>query len=136
MFGDASMDLTDFRWLPGERLWMRPSVPGPRLEVTIAGDEAGPDPARLPVAEAVLAGLEAVTRAAVGYLDYFVHRPHFGCRGDWCLDGLAFGRGGDEPPNEFEAGFTVEDDPYGWWTVTMRHTPRGNVPFAFARRQG
>ena len=136
MEGAIMLNLSEFNWLGGEHVWMRPGLPGPRLEIVIAGDESGPQATRLPLVEPVLAEIASVERKASGYLDVFVHRPKFAPTSDWYLDNIDFGRGASDALDEFTAYFSIEEDLYGLWSVRMRHTQHaGIVPKAFTRRQ-
>lgn len=129
------IDLTTFNWLPGERVWMRPSVPGRRLEIVIGGNKEGPDPARVLLAEDVLPHIEQAERKATAYLDAFVDRAKFARNEEWFLDSIEFGRCDDEPLDEFVTYFALDEDIYGLWSVRLRRTQHaGIVAVMFARR--
>jgi hypothetical protein len=130
------IDLTTFNWLASERVWMRPCLPAPQLEIVIAGDEQAPDTARVLLANEVLKRTDVVQKEATAYLDAFVDRRKFAPNGEWFLVSVEFGRRGDEPYDEFLAYFYLEDDTYDLWSVLLRHTRHaGVVPKAFSRQQ-
>jgi hypothetical protein len=130
------IDLSRFNWNAGEGIWIRPSPPGPQPEVVIAGDEQGPEPSCLPIAEAVLTDIDGVIKHAAKHLDTFVDRTRFARDSEWYLDAVEFGCRVDQPKDEFVAYFSLEEDTYGLWSVLLRRTDHaGIVIVSFSRRQ-
>ena len=88
------------------------------VEVLLAGDDHGPDPKWLSLAESVSAQVEQFVLEATTYLKSFVDGGRFGCPGDWSLEWMEFGRNIDSKMQcPFELVFVLDEDIYGGWGV-------------------
>jgi hypothetical protein len=106
------------------------------VEVLLAGDDRGPDPEWLSLAERVCAQVDRFVAEATAYLRAFVDGSRFDCPGDWSLEWLEFGRDAhSNMQRPFELVFVLDEDTYGGWGVLFADAgePVGYWPNQFRR---
>ena len=128
--------LKPVQYLEAENAWLMSSEPDWCCEIIIAGDAAGPAPARLAFLERIISKLGDVERQARDYLDAFVDRGRFANGEAWYFEGVEMGRDPAAPISELIMQFSLgEADIYGCWTVTMQEHQARICPVEFRRRQ-
>ena len=113
--------------------WTFHTEPPNSVEVVIEGDGNGPPPDTKALCTRITNDLPKYLAEAKEYLRTFISAPHFESKGDWSVDGLRFCDG----DRTFVVELSLEDDVYGYWTVTFRNQPAElrAWPYQFARRQ-
>lgn len=101
----------------------------------LAGNDSGPDPARLDLAAQAVLRLGPLEAAARRYLRAFVDEGKLDGPGVWHLEWLEFGRQPDEPAEPFELILVHEGDGYGGWGVRFFCGSAGWRPWEFRRFQ-
>lgn len=128
----ASISWDQLRLLDGGE-WRLDTDPPKTVEVVIEGDSNGPAPDAKALAIRIVANFPTFFTEARGYLETFILPSHFDSKGHWSSDGLRFCDG----DRTFEVELSLEDDVYGYWTVTFANEPRRQQarPIRFARNQ-
>lgn len=113
--------------------WRLDTEPPNSVEVVIEGNAIGPVPDAKALATRILGDLPTFLTEARGYLETFILPSHFDSKGHWSADGLRFCDG----DRTFEVELSLEDDVYGYWTVTFASLPGRQQarPIRFARNQ-
>lgn len=127
--------LKPVQYLEAENVWLMSSEPDRHCEIIIAGDAAGPVPARLAFLERIISTLGDIEKQARDYLDIFVDRGRFANGEAWHFEGLEMGRDPAAPISELIMQFSLEADIYGFWTVTLQEQQARIYPVEFRRRQ-
>ena len=127
--------LKPVQYLEAENVWLMSSEPDWHCEIIIAGDAAGPAPARLAFLERIIPKLGDIEKEARDYLDIFVDRGRFANGEAWYFEGFEMGRDPAAPISELIMQFSLEADIYGFWTVTMQEHEARIYPVEFSRRQ-
>lgn len=108
------------------------------VRVYLSDEEGEICRAQAAVAAAVTASLASLRDAASAYLDLFVDRGKACGRAQepWWLDEVEFRDQTEEETVCYALHFSLHGDDGGLWTVGMRASADGHLPFRFERRQG
>ena len=123
------------RYIEKEKAWLVPPSNGQALEILVSGDSSSPDGEQLVFSNTVLPLLALASAKATALLDQFVDRSRFATGSEWELVGIRFGGPLGMPKDHYKLLFSIKDDLYGEWSVTMSHYKAMPFPIDFGRRQ-
>jgi hypothetical protein len=128
--------VSDLRYRDTGSTWLgRCAVRGnPDWEIEIDGDEAGPEAALWTVAAETLPSADDLVALGVRQLQQVTR---FGGAAEWYPEGARYTFGGDDGRREPQVVlyFSIEDDFYGLWSVTLVRRDGLWYPMSLTRSQ-